>query len=69
MKKWVEIKTLAGEFVVCGLMAEETFFHYINEYTEGSHDKLAKRLWEEATPYSLSDYIYNIKVTVKEHCQ
>jgi hypothetical protein len=67
MMKWVEIRTLGGQIIVCGAMGKESFFRYIDEYTDGSNGKLAARLWDKATPYSLSDYIYNIKVRVTEY--
>ena len=67
MMKWVEIRTLAGQIIVCGAMGKETYMNFIREQAGTGHDEQAKELWEEASPYSLSDYIYNIKVRVREH--
>ena len=65
--KWVEIRTLGGQIIACGAMGKETYMHFIRERAGTGYDEEAKKLWEEATPNSLSDYIYNIKVRVTEY--
>ena len=65
--KWVEIKRLTGESIVCGLMSQSTYMHFIRENCGTSFDDDANTIWRKAEPHSLYEYLYNLKVRVREH--
>ena len=64
--KAVQIWDISGGFITGGIMEKETFLDFVksNAGTEMLED--AETLWDEATPFSLSDYLETIKVRVQE---
>jgi len=64
--KAVQIWDISGGFITGGIMEKETFLDYIKSNAGAKMLEDAEVLWEQATPFSLSDYLETIKVRVQE---
>lgn len=64
--KAVQIWGVSGELITGGAMGKETFLDFIKNNAGVDLLEDAEILWEEATQFSLSDYLDTIKVSVQE---
>jgi hypothetical protein len=64
--KAVQIWDISGGFITGGIMEKETFLDFVKSNAGDKMLEDAEVLWEQATPFSLSDYLETIKVRVQE---
>ena len=64
--KAVQIWGISGELITGGAMEKETFLDFIKNNAGVDMLEDAETLWDQATPFSLSDYLETIKVRVQE---
>lgn len=64
--KSVQIKDLSGNLITGGIMGKEAFLDYISGVAGADMLPDAEILWDQATRFSLSDYLKTVKVNVRE---
>jgi hypothetical protein len=66
MEKMVQIWDLQGNLLIGGIMDRQTFLGLVKDHSNSKSVEYAEILWDQATPFSLSDYLETIKVRVQE---
>lgn len=64
--KAVQIWGISGEFITGGIMEKQTFLDFVKSNAGDEITGDAETLWDQATQFSLSDYLNTIKVSVQE---
>lgn len=62
----VQIWDLHGNLLIGEVMDRQTFLGLVKDHSTSKSVEYAEILWDQATSFSLSDYLETIKVRVQE---